>query len=136
MRAGAAGAPTYLQAMSENTNLFEYLVTELGGIEAPEGIKVGDTTVRLKWDDDGQTVEIEAVLIVPQGTGLGARLVEALRKYCDEGGKELRIVDATNPNFWRRFPWLADGELEMDHASEHSGEAQIEFWYTPEGLLV
>lgn len=96
-------------------------------------MKVSDSVIKLNWGDDGETIEIFEVLITPMGSGVGTKLVEAVRAYCDAVGKELRIVDATNPEFWRRFPWL--GELTMDFESNYTGDLAIEFWYTPESFL-
>jgi len=51
-------------------------------------------------------------------TGVGTRVICALRDYADETGKMLIVPDCTTPalSFWKRFGWLVrDWDVVIDY---------------------
>jgi len=49
-----------------------------------------------------------------RGTGLGTRVICALRDYADETGKMFVVPDTTAPAFWERFNWLKHDAVAID----------------------
>lgn len=62
----------------------------------------GSITLR----EEAEVVILETIDIEPSGTGLGSAIIERLRLYADQEGKELSIPAVFNPSFFARFDWL------------------------------
>ena len=69
----------------------------------------GSITLR----EDSGLVRLETIDIEPLGTGLGSRIVDELRRYCDSSGKQLLVPGVMNIEFFARFPWLSWREPEQ-----------------------
>jgi hypothetical protein len=93
-----------LKTAAMPTNAYDYLIHTLGMRE--EGKYFYDAAgarMQLALDEQPGELVIEEIQIVPQGTGLGSRVVEALQDYAQETGKYLEVHDAQNEEFWAKW---------------------------------
>jgi len=51
-------------------------------------------------------VILETIDVQPMGTGVGSKIVEGLRDYCQSSGKRLLIPKVMNLEFFSHFDWL------------------------------
>lgn len=68
----------------------------------------------LKVRETDGFVVLDEIQVAKEGTGLGSRIVEQLKSYCDSKDKVLRIPEVENQDFFERFDWLEWHEPEGD----------------------
>ena len=56
--------------------------------------------------EEKKLVALHSIDIEPQGSGLGAAVIESLRDYCQLENKQLQITGVMNLDFFARFKWL------------------------------
>jgi hypothetical protein len=54
------------------------------------------------------TVTLDSILATPKGSGLGTKLVWALKDYADQTGKTLQVEQIENSAFFERFDFWSD----------------------------
>lgn len=68
--------------------------------------KCGEAEGSITLNEDRDKVVLDTIDIEPQGTGLGVRIVEAVRDYSELSGKRLIVPGVMNLDFFARFSWL------------------------------
>jgi GNAT superfamily N-acetyltransferase len=67
---------------------------------------LADGMVFLDAGDTEDGVYVSQIAVAPQRTGLGRRVMLALRRYCDERNRRLVVYKVAAPGFFAALGWL------------------------------
>jgi 8-oxo-dGTP diphosphatase len=101
---------------------YSHVVEQLGLKKAPNGPGwVDDNGARLhalnlSHHPEANALTINNIQCIPEGMGLGSRVVESLQDYADQNDLSLEANEVSNDHFWSKYPdvqWVNRGQTNV-----------------------
>ena len=72
-------------------------------------------------------IVLSQISVENRGSGLGEKIMNAIKSYADNSGFKVEIYKVTNPEFFRKFSWLDDDFTYTPGVNENFADGKVKY---------